>query len=106
MDRVLFRLRDFACTKDDWDWWREHDLDRGHLNEEQRAYFDNEAVWLCVQCEDVGRCNEEYLLKMKDENLMIHKIEAEHSRYKNARKEPSKVFDGLRSVVHVLRGCT
>ena len=38
------RLRDFACTKEgDYDVWREHDLDRGHLSDEQKAYFENEA---------------------------------------------------------------
>ena len=31
------RLRDFTCTRSgDYDWWREHDLDRGHLSEEQK----------------------------------------------------------------------
>ena len=30
------RLRDFICTKDgDYDWWKQHDLDRGDLTKEQ-----------------------------------------------------------------------
>ncbi len=30
------RLRDFTCTKEgDYDFWRQHDLDRGHLDAEQ-----------------------------------------------------------------------
>ena len=45
-------LRDFACTKSgDWEYWRLHDLDNGHLNEEQKAYFESKAVWLCARCE-------------------------------------------------------
>ena len=52
------RLRDFTCTKDgDYDYWREHDLDRGHLNDEQKRYFEDEAVYLCARCEDVGQRN-------------------------------------------------
>ena len=34
-----------------------HDLDRGHLGDDQRAYFENEAVWICNRCEDVGGRN-------------------------------------------------
>ena len=31
------RLRDFICTKDgDYDWWKQHDLDRGDLTKEQK----------------------------------------------------------------------
>ena len=52
------RLRDFTCTKhDDYDIWEKHDLDRGHLTDEQKTYFDEEAVWLCARCEDVGSRN-------------------------------------------------
>ena len=52
------RLRDFTCTKaGDWDVWRQHDLDRGSLTDEQQKYFENEAVWLCARCEDVGTRN-------------------------------------------------
>ena len=49
------RLRDFEMTKTgDWDEWLSHDLDRGHLSQEQKAYFEECAVWLCARCEDVG----------------------------------------------------
>ena len=100
------RLRDFECTQEDWNWWREHDLDNGHLSKEQKEYFDNEAVWLCARCEDVGQRNGRKLAHMaEDEKMLVHKIEAEHSRHKSARKESSKVFDGLRSVIHLVRGC-
>ena len=52
------RLRDFTCTKEgDYDWWRQHDLDRGHLNAEQKEYFEDHALWLCARCEDVGARN-------------------------------------------------
>ena len=44
------RLRDFVCTKEsDYDWWREHDRDRGHFDEEQKRYFEDHAVWLCAR---------------------------------------------------------
>ena len=35
------RLRDFDCTRADWEWWRQRDLDRGHLTQEQKDYFNN-----------------------------------------------------------------
>ncbi len=100
------RLRDFSCTKaGDHDWWREHDLDRGHLDEVQKAYFENEAVWLCARCEDVGGRNGRKLAHMaEDEKKLIHQISAVHS-HKNARKLPSTAFDGLRDVVNIARGC-
>ena len=100
------RLRDSQFTKEDWVWWCEHDLDRGHLNAEQKDYFNNEAVWLCARREDVGSHNGRKLAKMAEEGqLLIHKINAVHSGHKNARKQPSEVFEGLRSVVHLVRGC-
>lgn len=38
------RLRDFTMTKEeDYNVWQLHDLDRGHLTEEQKTYFENEA---------------------------------------------------------------
>ena len=100
------RLRDFTCTKaGDHDWWREHDLDRGHLDETQKAYFENEAVWLCVRCEDVGGRNGRKLAHMaEDEKQLIYQIMAAHS-HKSARKLPSTAFDGLRDVVNIVRGC-
>ena len=42
------RLRDFEVEHADYLWWRQHDLDRGHLDADQKAYFENEAVWLCA----------------------------------------------------------
>ena len=45
------RLRDFTCTKEgDYDYWRQHDLDRGHLNAEQREYLKTK---LCGSAPDV-----------------------------------------------------
>ena len=39
------RLRDFECTKEgDYDHLQQHDLDRVHFSEEQKAYFENHAV--------------------------------------------------------------
>ena len=44
------RLRDGTCTKEnDYDYWCQHDLDRGqHLKANQRAYFENKALWLSL----------------------------------------------------------
>ena len=100
------RLRNFECTKeDDWDYWREHDLDRGHFNQEQIDYFENEAVWLCARCEDVGTRNGRKLAQMADRyKELIHKIVAVHSR-KSACKLSSVAFEGLRPVIHLVRGC-
>ena len=30
--------------------WYMHDLDRGHLDDDQKAHFENEPVWLCALC--------------------------------------------------------
>jgi hypothetical protein len=74
------RLRDFTCTWEDYEWWRQHDLDRGHLNEEQKAYFEEFAVWLCARCEDVGTRNGRKLAHLaEDEKKLVHQIAAEHS---------------------------
>ena len=69
-------LRTFTCTKeDDYDWWRLHDLDRGHFNDEQKRYVENEAVWLCARCEAVGSRNGRKLAHMaEDKKLLVHKI--------------------------------
>ena len=102
------RLRDFTCTKeDDWDWWRLHDLDRGHLSDDQKRYFENEAVWLCARCEDVGARNGRKLAQMAmNEQKVVHRIEAEHSgNRKRAQKYSAAVFDGLRSEINLVRGC-
>ena len=80
------RLRDFECTWDGYEWWREHDLDRGHFNDEQKAYFQNEAVWLCARCEDVGSRNGRKLAHMAEDNkLLVHKIFAQNSN-RSAKK--------------------
>ena len=100
------RLRDFSCTKEgDYDWWREHDLDRGHLSDDQKKYFEDEAVWLCARCEDVGARNGRKLATMAETGkALVHRISAEHSS-KSARKQPSNAFDGLRPVINLVRGC-
>ena len=83
----------------------EHHLDRGHFNDEQKAYFENEAVWLCVRCEDVQSRNGRKLAHMAEDNkLLVHKICAQNSN-RSAREQPSSAFDGLRQVVHFVRGC-
>ena len=39
------RLRDFVMSYDgDYEVWRQHDLERGHLTEEQKKYFQTEAM--------------------------------------------------------------
>ena len=101
------RLRDFTCTKEgDYDEWKQHDLDRGHLTKEQKQYFEDEAVWLCARCEDVGARNGRKLRAMVErKHQLVHRIQAEHRGSKYARKQPSKAFEGLRDVVHLVRGC-
>jgi len=100
------RLRDFTCTKEgDYDYWRQHDLDRGHLNAEQCDYFENEALWLCARCEDVGQRNGRKLAHLaEDRKELIHQIKAQHSN-KSAKKLASAAFGGLRGVVNLVRGC-
>ena len=99
------RLRDFTCTWDDYCWWRAHDLDRGHFNDEQKTYFENEAVWLCARCEDVGSRNGRKLAhKAEDEKQLIHRINAEHSNNR-AKQQTSAAFDGLRQIIHLVVGC-
>jgi hypothetical protein len=100
------RLRDFTCTKEeDYDYWRQHDLDRGHLNAEQCEYFENEALWLCARCEDVGQRNGRKLARMaEDRKELIHQIKAQHSN-KSAKKLSSAAFGGLRGVVNLVRVC-
>ena len=100
------RLRDFTCTKEgDYDYWRQHDLDRGHFNDEQCHYFENQALWLCARCEDVGQRNGRKLAHMAEDNKdLIHQIKAQHSS-KSAKKLSSSAFGGLRGVVNLVRGC-
>ena len=100
------RLRDCTCTWEDYSWWRKHDLDRGHFNDEQKTYFENNAVWLCARCEDVGVRNGRKLAhKAEDEKRLIHKIEAEDGSSRHAKKQPSTAFDGLRQVIHLVITC-
>jgi hypothetical protein len=100
------RLRDFTCTREgDWDYWRQHDLDRGHLDAAQKRYFENEALWLCARCEDVGDRNGRKLADIAIHGkLLIHQIQAVNSR-KSANKFSSSAFEGLRQVVNLVRGC-
>lgn len=102
------RLRDFTCTKEgDYDYWRQHDLDRkeSHLTAEQKEYFENEALWLCARCEDVGQRNGRKLAHMaEDRKELIHQIHAQHSS-KSAKKLSATAFGGLRAVVNVVKGC-
>ena len=100
------RLRDFTCTfEGDWAVWKQHDLDREHLNKEQVEYFENKALWLCARCEDVGQRNGRKLAEIAEkEKQLIHQIHALHS-HKSAKKCTASVFDGLRGVVNLVRGC-
>ena len=100
------RLRDFEMTKTgDWDEWLSHDLDRGHLSQEQKAYFEECAVWLCARCEDVGCRNGRKLAHMaEDLQEIVHQICAQHSS-KSARRYSSNAFGGLRSVINLVRSC-
>ena len=99
------RLRNFTCTWEDYEWWRKHDLDRGHFNDEQKTYFDEHAVWLCARCEDVGKRNGRKLAQAaEDQATIIHQIHAQHS-CKSARKHASSAFSGLRPVINLVRGC-
>ena len=102
------RLRDFTCTiEDDYDYWRQHDLDRGHLSSEQKKYFEDKAVWLCARCEDVGARNGRKLAHMaEDDKALVHQIHAQHSgNSRTLKKLASSSFDGLRPVVNLVRGC-
>lgn len=62
-------------------------------------------MWLCARCEDVGSRDGRKLAHMaEDGKELIHQIHAQHSS-KSARKLASTAFDGLRSVVNLVRGC-
>ena len=100
------RLRDFTCTKEgDFDHWKQHDLDRGHLTPEQIEYFEDKALWLCARSEDVGQRNGRKLARMAENcKEVIHQIHAQQST-KSAKKLASTAFDGLRNVINVVRGC-
>ena len=67
-------------------------------------YFEEEAVWLCARCEDVGARNGRKLRAMVErDRSVVHRIHAEHRGWKHARKQPSKSFEGLRNVLHLVR---
>ena len=71
-----------------------------------RTYFENEAVWLCTRCEDVGRENGRRLARRaQDEKLMVHRTNARHSSHSAATRQPSSAVDGLRPVINLVRGC-
>ena len=98
------RLRDFEMSyHGDYEVWWQHDLDRGHFSSEQKKYFQTEAVWLCIRCEDVG-CEKGKTLahKAQDEKLLVHRIQALHSSPKGAKSHPSSAFDGLRRVINLV----
>ena len=68
------------CTWEDYEWWMQHDLDKGHLNEEQKSYFETHAVWLCARREDVGKRNGRKLAHLaEDEKRLVHQLYTEHS---------------------------
>ena len=96
------RLRDLTCTREgdyDYDHWRQHDLDQGHLNQEQKDYFENEAVWPCTRCEDVGQRNGQKLAhKATHEKELSHQIKAQHSG-KSGKKLSAFAFGGLREAL-------
>ena len=84
----------------------QHDLDNGHLSDEQKTYFENHAVWLCARCQDVGTRNGRKLAHLaEDEKKLVHQVHAEHSS-KSAKKLSSSSFDGLRRVINLVGGCS
>lgn len=97
---------------DDYNIWRQHDLDRGHLNDEQKQHFENNAVWLCARCEDVGTRNGRKLAHLAEEGgTVIHQIHAVHStrttskRSNDIARKSADAFGGLRTVVNLVVGC-
>ena len=104
------RLRNLADDvveqfKEDYTYWRDHDLDRGHFSEEQKRYFETEAVRLCARCEDVGMRNGRKLAhQAQDLAQPIHRIAALHAS-KASKVKSADAFGGLRSVVNLSRGC-
>ena len=101
------RLRDFQMDYyEDYCSWRMHDLSHGgHFTKEQKQYFEDKAIWLCARCEDVGCRNGRKLARMAvDDQKLIHQIHAMHSN-RNAKKQSTAAFGGLRPVVNLVRGC-
>ena len=75
------------------------------MSDEQQAYFDSNAVWLCARCEDVGARNGRKLAQMAEKQQdIVHQIHAQHSR-KSGRPLSSSAFGGLRSVIILVCGC-
>ncbi len=75
------------------------------MTDEQKAYFESKAVWLCARCEDVGGRNGRKLAEMAEKQKeLVHQIHAIHSR-KTGRLLSSSAFGGLRSVINLARGC-
>ena len=71
--------------------WRCHDLDRGHLSDEQKEYFQDQAVWLCVRCGDVGFRNGRKIAHLaEDRKLLIHQVRAEQA--KGAKNQSASVM--------------
>ena len=78
----------------------------GISHQSRKKYFKTEAVWLCTRGEDVGAENGKRLAhKAQDEQKIVHQIKAKHSHHKNAKRQPSSSFDGLRDVINLVRGC-
>ena len=100
------RLRDFVMSYEgDYEVWRRHDLDRGHLSAEQQKYFQTEAVWLCTRCEDVGRENGKQLAhKALDKKLLVHRTYARRSSHKGAKHLRSMTATGPASLRSTVRG--
>jgi len=81
-------------------------LRRGHFTAAEKQYFDDNAVWICAKCENVGKRNGKKLAAMVESNLsMIHRISARHSHHTSAKKKPSSEYGGLRPVLHLTLGC-
>ncbi len=75
------------------------------MNDEQEAYFESKAVWLCARSEDVGTRNGRKLAEMAEKQKdLVHQSHAVHSR-RNAKQMSSSAFGGLRSVINLVRGC-
>ena len=72
----------------------QHDLDKGHLNEEQKSYFETHAVWLCARREDVGKRNGRKLAHLaEDEQRFLHQLYTEHEETKYMNKHASTHID-------------
>ena len=72
----------------------QHDLDKGHLNEEQKSYFETHAVWLCARREDVGKRNGRKLAHLaEDEQRFLHQLYTEHEETKYMNKHANTHID-------------